>query len=169
MKHLALIMADQQTLVSFNRGSWWRDFIGVTCTVTFAAGSGPGAMSTPSCDITINNDNSIEQDETFSLSATILNVNGQSVQFTAGGDSASATILDDDGTWFVYSAKLNLLVSNTHSGWFSPSICYWHINAKAEIQAMEPAMNITCALDDCNRTTVSSSFIDSHFYMINLK
>ena len=66
-------------------------------------------MSTPSCDITINNDNSIEQDETFSLSATILNVNGQTVQFTAGGDSASATILDDDGMWFVYSAKLNLL------------------------------------------------------------
>ena len=66
-------------------------------------------MSTPSCDITINNDNLIEQDETFSLSATILNVNGQTVQFTAGGDSASATILDDDGMWFVYSAKLNLL------------------------------------------------------------
>ena len=81
-------------------------------------------MSTPSCEITINNDNSIEQDETFSLSATILNVNGQTVQFTAGGDSASATILDDDGMWFVYSARLNLLVSSTHSRRFSPSICY---------------------------------------------
>ena len=53
-------------------------------------------MSTPSCDITINNDNSIEKDETFSLSATILNANGQTAQFTVGGDSASATILDDD-------------------------------------------------------------------------
>ena len=92
--------------------------------VTFAAGSGPGAMSTPSCDITVNNDDSIEGNEIFSLSAAILNANGQTVQFAVGGDSASATILDDDGTWFVYSARLNLLVSNTHSRRFTPSICY---------------------------------------------
>ena len=81
-------------------------------------------MSTPSCDITINDDNLIEQDKTFSLSPTILSANGQTVQFTVGGDSASATILDDDGMWFVYSAKLNLLVSSTHSRLFSSTICY---------------------------------------------
>ena len=65
--------------------------------VTFAAGSGPGNMSTPPCDIAINNDLMVEPDETFSLSATIINSNGQAAQFTAGGDTASATIIDDDG------------------------------------------------------------------------
>ena len=73
------------------------DFIETTCTVTFAAGSGPGAMSMPPCDIAINNDLMVEPDETFTLSATILNSNGQAAQFTAGGDTASATIIDDDG------------------------------------------------------------------------
>ena len=91
--------------------------------VTFAAGSGPTASST-FCNIPIINDLCLEEDETFSLSATITNSNGQTAQFTAGGDSATATILDDDGMWFVYSARLNLLVSSTHSRWFSPSICY---------------------------------------------
>ena len=66
--------------------------------VTFAAGSGPGNMSTPPCDIAINNDLMVEPDETFSLSATIINSNGQAAQFTAGGDTASATIINDDGT-----------------------------------------------------------------------
>ena len=64
---------------------------------TFTAGSGPGDSSTPPCDITINNDLILEQDETFSLTASIQDSNGQSAQFTAGGDSASATIIDDDG------------------------------------------------------------------------
>ena len=54
-------------------------------------------MSTPPCDIAINNDLMVELDETFSLSATIVNSNGQAAQFTAGGDTASATIIDDDG------------------------------------------------------------------------
>ena len=75
------------------------DFIGITCTVAFAAGSGPGTVSTPSCDITIINDNIVEQNEVFSLSASILNSNGQDAQFTTGGDSASATIVDDDRRW----------------------------------------------------------------------
>ena len=39
----------------------------------------------------------VELDETFSLNATIVNSNGQDAQFTAGGDSASAAIIDDDG------------------------------------------------------------------------
>ena len=39
----------------------------------------------------------VELDETFSLNATIINSNGQDAQFTAGGESASATIMDDDG------------------------------------------------------------------------
>ena len=72
------------------------DFIGTTCLVTFTAGSGPGAISTP-CDITIINDLMVELDETFSLNANIINNNGQPAQFTAGGESASAIIMDDDG------------------------------------------------------------------------
>ena len=73
------------------------DFIGVTCLTTFTAGSGPGNFSTPACNITITNDFLVEQDETFSLNASIQNSNGQSAQFSPGGDSASATITDDDG------------------------------------------------------------------------
>ena len=73
------------------------DFIGVTCLTTFTAGSVPGDSSTPACSITINNDLLVEQDETFSLNASIQISNGQSVQFSAGGNSASATITDDDG------------------------------------------------------------------------
>ena len=73
------------------------DFIGVTCLTTFTAGSGPGDSSTPACSIAINNDLLVEQDETFSLTASIQNSNGQSAQFSAGGNSASATITDDDG------------------------------------------------------------------------
>ena len=72
------------------------DFIGTTCLVTFIAASGPGAVST-SCDITIINDLMVELDETFSLNANIINNNGQPAQFTAGGESASTTIIDDDG------------------------------------------------------------------------
>ena len=73
------------------------DFIVTTCLTTFTAGSGPGDSSTPACDIIINNDLILERDETFSLTASIQNSNGQSAQFSAGGDSASATITDDDG------------------------------------------------------------------------
>ena len=73
------------------------DFIGTTCTVTFAAGSGPGATTTPSCPITLIGDLVVEMDETFSLSATITNSNGESVSFTSGGNVATATIVDDDG------------------------------------------------------------------------
>ena len=73
------------------------DFIGVTCLTTFTAGSGPGNSSTPPCNITITNDLLVEQDKTFSLNASIQNSNGQSAQFSAVGDSVSATITDDDG------------------------------------------------------------------------
>ena len=73
------------------------DFVGTTCTVSFAAGSGPGATATPSCDITLNGDLLVELDETFSLSARITNSNGQSASFTTGGNVATATIIDDDG------------------------------------------------------------------------
>ena len=38
----------------------------------------------------------MEQDET-SLTASIQNSNGQSAQFSAGGNSASASITDDGG------------------------------------------------------------------------
>jgi len=73
------------------------DFIGATCLTTFTAGSGPGDSSTPACSIAINNDLLVEQNEMFSLTASIQSSNGQSTQFSAGGDSASATITDDDG------------------------------------------------------------------------
>jgi len=44
----------------------------------------------------MNNDLLVEQDETFSVTARIQNRNGQSAQFSAGGDTTSATITDDD-------------------------------------------------------------------------
>ena len=90
------------------------DFIGITCTVTFAAGSGPGTVSTPSCDITIINDNIVEQNEVFSLSASIQNSNGQDAQFTASGDSASATIIDNNGM-LVVCYRLNYTHTACHS------------------------------------------------------
>ena len=71
--------------------------MGTTCMVTFANGSEPGAISTPLCDITIINDLMVEQRENFSLSASVINSNGLTVQFSAGGDSASCIIIDDDG------------------------------------------------------------------------
>ena len=87
---------DRSTISHTTAGA---DFIAVTCIVLFPAGSGPGTVSTPSCDITIINDIIVELNEIFSLSATILSSNGQDAQFTAGGDSASATIIDDDSRW----------------------------------------------------------------------
>lgn len=73
------------------------DFIGVVCVATFPAGSIPGTLSMPQCEVSIVNDDLIEPHETFSLSATIQNSNGQPAQFTTGGDSATAEIIDDDG------------------------------------------------------------------------
>ena len=90
------------------------DFIGITCTVAFAAGSGPGTVSTPSCDITIINDNIVEQNEVFSLSASIQNSNGQDARFTASGDSASATIIDNNGM-LVVCYRLNYTHTACHS------------------------------------------------------
>ena len=82
----------------------------------FAAGSGPGAIATPSCDITIINDNMVEEDETFSLNATITNSNGQAAQFTGGGDSATAAIVDDDGMLVVcFRHKYFILQLGMHS------------------------------------------------------
>jgi len=51
----------------------------------------------PQCEVPIVNDDLIEPHETFSLSATIQNSNGQPAQFTTGGDSATVEIIDDDG------------------------------------------------------------------------
>ena len=78
-------------------------------------GGGPGDLSAP-CDIPIINDRMVEQDETFSLSERVLNTNGQLARFTVGGDSASATIIDDDGTgmWFICPA---LLLYNKETHW----------------------------------------------------
>ena len=53
-------------------------------------------MATPPCLITINDDLVLEPDETFSLTATIQNNNGLPAQFSTGGDTASATIIDDE-------------------------------------------------------------------------
>ena len=68
-------------------------------------------MSTPSCDITIINDNMVEEDETFSLNTIITNSNGQAAQFTAGGDSATATIIDDNRMWFIYTTIVPVTVN----------------------------------------------------------
>ena len=66
----------------------------------------------PSCDIRIVEDTRIEASQTFSLSAAITNTNGQLIaQFTAGGDSVSATIVDDDGMLVVcFRLKLKYLI-----------------------------------------------------------
>jgi len=72
------------------------DFIGVTCMVSFSSGSVPGTTSTPVCSIAINNDLIYEFDETFSLAASIINNNGLMAQFSPNGDSASATIIDNE-------------------------------------------------------------------------
>ena len=45
----------------------------------------------------------MEQDETFSLTAAIQNSNGQSAQFSAGGDSASTTITEIDGQLIMFA------------------------------------------------------------------
>ena len=71
------------------------DFTRTTCSLILPAGGRPGDLSGP-CDIPIINDRMVEQDETFSLSARVINTNGQPARFTVGGDSASATIIDDD-------------------------------------------------------------------------
>jgi len=49
----------------------------------------------------------VEGNEIFSLSAIITNSNGQVAQFTASGDSASATIVDDDGMLVWYALDLD--------------------------------------------------------------
>jgi len=77
------------------------DFIGITCTVSFSAGSVPGSVSTPVCSVMINDDLIYEFDETFSLAASIINNNGLMAQFSPNGDSASATIIDNEGRCWI--------------------------------------------------------------------
>lgn len=72
------------------------DFNGVTCQTILPAGSAPGDLSIPSCNIAILDDILIEPHETFSLSASIGRRDGPA-QFTTGGDSATVEIIDDDG------------------------------------------------------------------------
>ena len=64
-------------------------------------------MSTPSCDITIINDLLVEGNEIFSLSASIINNNGQAAQFTAGGDSA--TVIIEDRMWFIHPRIITIV------------------------------------------------------------
>ena len=51
----------------------------------------------------------VEEDETFSFSAIITNSNGQAAQFTAGGDSATATIIDDNRMWFLHPRVITIV------------------------------------------------------------
>ena len=94
---MLLAMQTSYIIISHTTEGVDGDFMGTTCMVTFANGSGPGAVSTPPCNIAIIDDSMVEQRENFSLSATVINSNGLTVQFTAGGDSASGVIIDDDG------------------------------------------------------------------------
>ena len=50
----------------------------------------------------------VEEDETFSLSASITNSNGQAAQFTAGGDSVTATIIEDR-MWFIHLTIITIV------------------------------------------------------------
>ena len=50
----------------------------------------------------------VEEDETFSFSAIITNSNGQAAQFTAGGDSATATIIEDR-MWFIHPRIITIV------------------------------------------------------------
>ena len=100
VQHLALMCKIVYNRSTISHTTEDVDFNGTTCSLTLPAGGGPGDLSA-ACDIPIINDLLVEGDETFSLSASVLNNNGQSAMFTAGGDSASATINDDDSTLFV--------------------------------------------------------------------
>ena len=95
VQHLALMCKIVYNRSTISHTTEDVDFNGTTCSLTLPAGSGPGDLSAP-CDIPIINDFMVEQDETFSLSASVLNSNGQPAMFTVGGDSATATIIDDD-------------------------------------------------------------------------
>jgi len=90
-----LVVAQLNNISTISHTTEGVDFTGTTCSLTLPAGGGPGDLSAP-CDVPITNDLLVEQDETFSLSASVLNSNGQTAMFTVGGDSASATIIDDD-------------------------------------------------------------------------
>ena len=72
----------------------------------------------------------MEQDKIFSLNASIQNSNGQSAQFSTGGDSASVTITNDDGMWFavyIYASCIiyspNAHAKKIHRQLFYVSIC----------------------------------------------
>ena len=136
MRHLANY--NRSTISHTTAGA---DFVATTCAVLFPAGSGPGTVSTPSCDITINNDNIVEQNEIFSLSATILNSNGQDAQFTTGGDSASATIIDNN-CMLVVCYRLNRTACHS----YIPIVC-----------------NLECI------ATASATIIDDHMWLYILQ
>ena len=92
------------------------DFIGITCTVSFSAGSALGSVSTPVCSVGINDDLIYEFDETFSLTASITNNNGLMAQFSPNGDSASATIIDNEGRcWLLQLSSFSRNIICEHS------------------------------------------------------
>ncbi len=66
------------------------DYTSTTATLTFNVGTEPGATMT--LEIPINDDNCVEMDETFGVSATAASF----VRFSSGGDSAVVTITDND-------------------------------------------------------------------------
>ena len=70
------------------------DYNSVSTLVSFSAGGGPLTLSQPSVSITIINDNSVEQTETFGLTGTITS-GGALARFV--DNTATAQIIDDDG------------------------------------------------------------------------
>lgn len=70
------------------------DYSPVSTLVSFNAGDGPLTLSQPQVLITITNDNTVEQTETFGLTGTI--TNGAALAQLVD-NTATAQIIDDDG------------------------------------------------------------------------
>ena len=79
------------------------DYVMTSVTLSFAAGSAPGAQQ--DINVPIIDDNFVEVNELFDLSAT---TTSSQVDFTQNGDMAIGVITDDDGT------SLSLLHNSIH-------------------------------------------------------
>ena len=90
-KHIVLDYSFFLFTASPNAGA---DYNTVSTLVSFNAGDGPLTLSQPPLSITITNDNSVEQTETFGLTGTITS-GAALARFV--DSTATAQIIDDDG------------------------------------------------------------------------